>query len=99
MEFSLVLVKHHSTDRTGRFSNLALVKREGDFLLNTHSIAQGDRSHGTVWVDFFKDDLLQFKTLATTQMIMTALQNQLNLEKLFEEVFDDSVLNRAGGLV
>lgn len=93
-DIALVLVNHFDTAGTGRFSDLGLVRREGNYLINSEEIASGDRSHGGhICVDFYKDGMIQYRTAATYHMILKAL------EQCLPEEFIDSPYNYAGEFI
>lgn len=95
----LVLVDHYSTDATGRFTELGLIKRDGDSLINGGEIACGDRAHGTVSVDFFKDGIVQFRTAATSASLMAMMKKELGIRISTGDMLRDDPLDFAGQLI
>lgn len=95
-ETSLVLVNHYDTSGTGRFTNLGLVKREGNHLINAGEIASGDRAHGTVCVDSFKDGIIQYRTAATSMTILKLVSPDAIC---LSDLIVDSPLDYAGELI
>lgn len=95
----LIWLKHYDTDGTGVFSHLGLVKRTGDSLLNVEEIAFGDRCHGEVSVDFFKDGIVQFRSCSTPGDLFANVQAFYDLPITYHPELGVSPIHNGGYVV
>lgn len=94
---ALVKTKHFCTSGSGVFSELGLVKREGNSIRSYHEIAAGDRAHGTINVNSFENGILQFTTSTTPAGILSLLAS--TYEVTLEGSLTDYPFDYAGYIV